>query len=101
MEQRKKIAFKDGVCFLFSPLNKECAKAHFNFAEYKVGINRFYSALLAGVEVARVIQIPKSPISIDGTETVVIEGEKYFIKQIQAQTKTIPQTLVLTLSRTG
>ena len=100
MEQRKKIAFKDGVCFLFSPLDKKCEKAHFNFAEYKVGINRFYSALLAGVEVARVIQIPKSPINIDGTETVVIEGEKYFIKQIQA-TETIPQTLVLTLSRTG
>lgn len=101
MEQRKKIAFKDGVCFLFSPLNKECEKAHFNFAEYKVGVNRFYSALLAGVEVARVIQIPKSPVSIDGTETVVIHGEKYYIKQIQAQDETIPKTLLITLSRSG
>ncbi len=101
MTQRKIIAFKDGVCSLFSPLDKECEKAHFCFAEYKVGINRFYSALLAGVEVARVIQIPQSPVHIDGTETVVIKDEKYYIKQIQAQEETIPKTLVITLSRSG
>lgn len=100
-KEPEKVAFTDGLLQLFSPLEPQVEKAHFYFSDFTVGVNRFYSAMLAGVEVARCVRIPQSSIKLDGTESVVIEGKTYYIKQIQKKGDTFPKTLLLTLSETG
>ncbi len=99
--QPETVAFNDGVLQIFSPTEPDNEKAHFNFSDFTVGVNRFYSAMLAGVEVARCVRIPQSSVALDGTETVVINGENFYIKQIQKKDDTFPKTVLLTLSKTG
>jgi|GEM_PF-2498004 len=100
-QEAKKIGFKDGVLTMYAPPEFNIPKAKFFYEDYKVGVKRFYSALLAGVEVAKCVRIPQSTVAIDGTETVVINNSRYFIKQIQYDDETMPKTLILTLTKTS
>ena len=67
------------------------------FAEQRVGINRFYSAMQNQIRVDRLIRVPEG-VKISTTDIAVVCGTEYRIDQIQTVDGVMPKSLDLTLT---
>lgn len=71
-----------------------------NFGNRTLGMQRYYSAKAATVEITRLIQVTQQ-CSITSANRVVIENEEYKIEQVQHLDDTNPRATVLTLHKIG
>lgn len=101
--------FNDGVCSISRVKNvaepgnkpKEGLEAKYGripFERRTIGLQRFYQAMQADVQITDLIRIPYQ-MNISTNDVCVIEGKQYRIKQVQAIKDTLPAAADLTLER--
>lgn len=101
------LSFNDGVADVYDVENvgesgntpKEYLnfRARLRFYENTVGMNRFYEAKQAKVDIKRVITTPLVK-SVTTQDVVVINGQEYKIAQKQERSDTRPPSMILTLA---
>ena len=101
--------FNDGVCSIncvknvAEPGDKpreglETKYGRIPFERRKVGLQRFYQAMQADVQITDLIRIPYQ-MNISTNDVCVIKDRQYLIKQVQAIKDTLPASTDLTLER--
>lgn len=74
-------------------------KATLRYAEKRVGINRYYSAMQNQIEIAKVIRVLRLDNITTQDIAVLQNGEKFRIDQVQVVEDVYPQCLDLSLVR--
>lgn len=78
------------------------SQVKYRFAEQRVGINRYYSAKQANVQIDRVVRIPYAGERAVATDEIAVvngdESLKYRIEQVQIVNDTNPKSIDLSLS---
>ncbi len=101
--------FNDGVCSVYrvkniaEPGNKpkeglEIKYGRIPFERRTIGLQRFYQAMQADVQISDLIRIPYQ-MNISTNDVCVIDRKQYRIKQVQAIKDTLPVATDLTLER--
>lgn len=101
------LSFADGVLDIYRVYN--CAEAgdqpreklrhkyHLRYSAHVVGINRFYEAKQAQVEITRAVDVPMRS-DVNPQDVVIIDGKQYRIEQKQEKLHTLPASMTLSLS---
>lgn len=87
-------AFNDGVCsfrMIDEDGNAGNERERLRFQERTVGVKRYYEAMTAKVQIDRLIRVPSRPW-LTTEYLVVIQGQVYEIRQVQAIPDTRPKT---------
>lgn len=105
-------SFNDGIVTLFhltdgaapgyQPRPEPVHAATLRYAERRVGLNRYYAAKQASVEVERVVRVPApgGGVSILPNDRAVTEdGREYRVEMVQTVDGIYPKCLDLTLAR--
>lgn len=107
-QKQQKQTYNDGLAMVCEKANiaepgcmpKEglAVRLKLRFDERTVGINRFYAATQANVQIDRVIRCQRRE-DVSTQDTVQINGQSYEIKQIQYPKDVVPKSMDLSLKK--
>jgi len=101
--------YNDGIVTIYSvadtaqaglkPISNPTPKIKLQYAEQRLGINRYYSAMQNQIEVERVIRVQRAGDINNQDIAVTEDGEQYGITMVQTVDNVYPRSADITLKK--